>query len=380
MKNRVITMLIWIIIISLFPFYSYGIEDLSPKLNNSSKFKIAYCENEPYFNYTGTLYGIIKGLYELGWIKTLNGLPYVPGDEDSEKIWKWLCTNDVSDYIEFVDEGFIRLIDIEHEDRNYIINEKLKNNKVDLLISMGTKAGKYTRDNVNNTPIMVFSSSNALRAKKIASIEDSGKDNIWAHMDPDRYNRQLKVFYDLFKFKRLGIVYENTNIGKTLSAIDTVKEFAHENNIQLVEGFVAEAKSDDDILRYEKELKEAYDKISKETDAFYLTVGSRNVKDTHMYLDPFYKNKIPVFSQVGPTEVKEGALLSVYRYNYDGIGRFGADRIIQVLKGAKPRYLSQVYGDTPSISLNLEVADKIDYKIPFQVLLISDIIYKKIAD
>jgi len=45
---------------------------------------------------------------------------------------------------------------------------------------------------------------------------------------------------------------------------------------------------------------------------------------------------------------------------------------LKVLNGVSPRELPQVYGDTPSIVLNLEVADLIGYQIPFDILLAAD--------
>lgn len=378
MKKKSIFICLVLIFILNFSTYSYGLNNLDPIKNKNAKFKIAYCENDPYFNYTGTLYGIIKGLYELGWIKNIENIPYDSGSDDSKILWNWLSNNDVSDYIEFVDDAFISLIDMNEDTRFITMKNKLKNNDIDLILTMGTKAGKYTSENIRNIPVMVFSSSNAVRSNIVSGTIYSQSNNIWAHVDPNRYERQLRVFYDLFKFKRLGIVYENTELGKTLSAINTVKSFCLSHDITLVEKYVSEAKSIEDIPRYEEELKLAYESLSKEVDAFYLTVGSRELSNTHSYLTPFYLNKIPVFSQVGPTEVQRGALMSVYRYNYDGIGRFGADRLIRILKGSGTNDITQIYGDTPSISFNLEVANKIGYKIPFQILLISDIVYKKI--
>ena len=70
--------------------------------------------------------------------------------------------------------------------------------------------------------------------------------------------------------------------------------------------------------------------------------------------------------------------MSVYRYNYDEIGSFGANRIVKIINGSKPRYLSPIFDDTPSISVNTQVAKNIDYKFPFEILLVSDIVYNNI--
>jgi hypothetical protein len=61
-----------------------------------------------------------------------------------------------------------------------------------------------------------------------------------------------------------------------------------------------------------------------------------------------------------------------------GIGLFGAEAIAMVLKGGSTRNLPQVYESTPYIVLNLEAAQKIGYRPPFDILLVADRIYRKI--
>ena len=142
--------------------------------------------------------------------------------------------------------------------------------------------------------------------------------------------------------------------------------------------YVNEAIDEADKVRYDREIMVAYNKIANEVDALYLTPGSRDTTRLIDYMKPFYDQKIPVFSQVGPLEVSHGALLSVYRFNYDEVGFFGSDRLIRILKGTAAGSLTQKFGETPSVFLNLAVAEKIKYKIPLNILLISDRIFTNI--
>jgi len=86
-----------------------------------------------------------------------------------------------------------------------------------------------------------------------------------------------------------------------------------------------------------------------------------------------------VFSQLGTEEVMAGALISVARADFSGVGEFGANNMIKILKGTSPRKLSQVFENIPHIALNLEVARKIGYKPPFEILLVADEIYQVIS-
>jgi len=353
-------------------------DDLVPVTPTDGKYKIAYMENDPYFNYAGTFFGVLNGLEGTEWIESLEGLPYEQGDDDTSIMYEWLTEDMKSDYIEFPEDGYHQLIKMDDNAQEAFIKRLNETDDFDLLLVMGTKAGKFAAANITGTPVMVMSTSNAVGAGIVESTEDSGKENLWAHVDPERYLRQLRVFHDIFEFERLGIVYENSPSGRVVAALDTIETFAEERSIEVVRAYVDEAIDDDDKSRYDKELMNAYYEIAPKVDAFYLTPGSRTTDRLYDYMDNFYHYNVPVFSQVGPLEVSKGALMSVYRFNYDEIGYFGSDRVIRILKGATPRSLTQQFGETPSIFLNLEVAERIQYKIPFNILLISDKIFIEI--
>ena len=378
MKSRriagvLIVMLLVICLISQHSATALAIdEDLGPIQSDKGKWRIAYCENDPYINYAGTLYGIARGLYEMGWINSIEEIPYQYGQEDAKVMWDWLTSRNMGEYIEFVEDAFYPMIDMTTEEKEKMM-KRLNNKKdIDLVLVMGTVAGQYVAEGVDNIPSMIFSTSNAVRSKIIESVEDSGKDNLWAHMDTKVFIRQLDVFHDICTFDSIGIVYEDSELGYILSAVNDVHRHANECGIEVVEYHVIDAQSTKDMNRYDQELMEAYEKISKDVDAFYLTPGCREVLRTSEYLEPFYHKKIPVFAMAGTAEVEHGAMLTVFRFNFNEIGQYGADRVIRVLKGEKPRNLKQDFAETPSITINMAVAEKIGYKIPFNVLLSAD--------
>jgi len=365
MKNQrivrvVFVILLGILLISQHSATTFAIdENLKPIQSDQGKWRIAYCENDPYMNYAGTFYGIVRGLYEMGWINSVEEIPYKYGQEDAKVMWEWLISRDMGEYIEFVEGAFYSMIDMTTEEKEKMM-ERLNNKKeIDLALVMGTVAGKYVAQYVDNTPFMIFSTSNALRSKIIESVEDSGKDNLWAHMDTKVFIRQLNVFHDICLFEIIGLVYEDSELGYILSAVGDVHSYAHEHGIEVVEYHINDAQSTDDTDRYDQELMEAYEKISKEVDAFYLTPGCRETSRTSEYLEPFYREKIPVFAMAGTAEVEHGALLTVFRFNFNEIGKYGADRVVRVLKGEKPRNLKQDFAETPCITINMAVAEKI---------------------
>lgn len=168
---------------------------------DGTKWQIGYCESENFITYPQTLVAIINGLNENGWIDNLEGFNEVADSGDSRLIWNWLATNEVSHYLDFTEDAFYNLRDSDF-DQEALINRLQDKNDIDLVIVMGAAAGYLLSNADHDTNILVFAASNAVRSGIIDSVEDSGKDNVWAHMDQQRFERQTKAFYDIIKFKK----------------------------------------------------------------------------------------------------------------------------------------------------------------------------------
>ena len=144
----------------------------------ATKYRIAYCETEPWINYAGTLYGLIRSLEKAGWITDTRGLNYQEGQMDTKAMWEWLSTENVSPQLEFVRDGHYSLCNMSEADQEALISRLQQQNDIDLVISMGTAAGVLLASDQHSVPVMVFSTSNAVRSGIIKSEEDSGNDHI----------------------------------------------------------------------------------------------------------------------------------------------------------------------------------------------------------
>lgn len=345
---------------------------------DGSKWRIAYCESEKFITYPQTLAAIIKGLEEIGWITNLEGFDQVANSGDSKVIWNWLATREVSPYIDFVDDAGYNLRDAD-VDKEALIN-RLKNEKdIDLMLVMGAAAGNFLSNADHDTNMFVFAASNAVRSGIIASVEDSGKDNVWAHMDEKRFERQTKAFYDIVKFKKVGMVYEDSDAARVYSAVNEVESLAQEKEFEIVRYHVKEPLSPEEYPRYYQEVQAAYNKLAPQVDAVYVTIASLESEKLPVLFQPFYEHKVPIFSQLGNIEVENGALITVSVMDEINIGRFGADNISKCLLGAKPRDLEQSFQSAPRISLNAKVADKIGFKLPFELAIVVDEVYQTIG-
>lgn len=344
---------------------------------DGTKWRIGYCESEDFITYTQTLVGIVRGLEEIGWITDLQGFDSVAATNDGGAIWNWLAEKEVSPYIEFVDDAFYNLRQ-PGLDRGGIITRLQEKDDLDLMLVMGTEAGVFLSNDQHNTNIFVFAASNALRSGIIASVEDSGRDHVWAHMDQYRFARQINAFYDIVKFKKLGMVYEDSDNARIYSAVNEVEALAAEKGFEIVRYYVDEPKSKEEYPEYYNKVQAAYIKLAGQVDAVYVTIASLESERLPELFSPFYDNKIPIFSQLGNIEVKHGALMTVSVMDEVNLGRFGADTIGKCLKGAKPRELGQSYQVAPKIILNAEVAKVIDFMVPFELVIVIDEVFQNI--
>lgn len=354
----------------------------TPSFNQGKKWRVAYIETGPYSNYAGTLYYLLKGLESRGWVKGVDRVPFTWGQLDTKSMWDYISSQkDFSAHLEFVADGYYSLKSMPGQEST-VLKRYTEKRDADLLIVMGTVAGKLMAVDENLSNTMVFSTSNAVKSDIVKTAALSSRPKIWAHMDPYRYKQQLQVFADIFKFKKMGLVYEDSPNGKAFAAVDDIEAVSKEKRFEVVKRLVPGAKNYEDQERYFKDLMQAHQELSAEVDGFYYAISpAPGLRPEHLYaaLRPFYDKKIPVFSQLGDEDVSRGALLSIARADFSGVGQFGAEQMVKLLNGAKADALPQIYSDTPTIALNMQVSKQIGWKPTFEILLVSDKIFLTVA-
>src|SRR5690606_24119729 len=97
---------------------------------------------------------------------------------------------------------------------------------IDLMIAMGTWAGQDLAHEDMSVPTVVASTSDPIASGIIKSAADSGFDHIHAKVEPNRYQRQIRLFHDIVPFSTLGVVYENSPEGRTFAAVAAIEEVA----------------------------------------------------------------------------------------------------------------------------------------------------------
>jgi ABC-type uncharacterized transport system substrate-binding protein len=350
----------------------------TPKKNNGKKWNVGYYQGGDYPNYNSYLASTVKGLMDLGWIEETR-IPEIKGN--TGLFWEWLSTKAHSDYIQFVENAYYN----SHWDKKLRktttkqLIKRLANEKdIDLMIAMGTWAGKDLSNNLHPVNTVIMSTSDPVRSGIIKSNKDSGFDHIHARIDPLRYERQIMIFHDMVGFKKLGVAYEDTVAGRSYAAVDAIEKVAANKGFEVVRCFTQSDISDQNMIN--KSVINCFEKLVTQVDAIYVTVqGGVNAKTIPKLVQLTHENKIPTFSQLGSTEVKQGFLLSIARKGgFKSAGRYFAALFAQIFNGAKPRELSQVFEEDQNFAINLKTAEIIGFYLYADIIAAADEIYRQI--
>jgi ABC-type uncharacterized transport system substrate-binding protein len=315
----------------------------------------------------------------LGWIEVAE-IPPQKGEETTE-LWKWLTTQAKSNYIEFPKDGYYSA-KWEEDFRKQTVAEILKrlNGKkdIDLLIAMGTWAGKDFANNDHHVPTIVTSASDPLAAGIIKSVEDSGFEHLHASVDPYRYERQVRVFHEIIGFDKLGVAYEDSVNGRSYAGLDKVEKVANERGFEVVHCHTISDIAD--VPAREESMISCFNKLVNEAEAIYVTIqGGVTMGSIPELVKIANKYRIPTFSQSGSDEVKYGFLVSISQAGFKYLGEFYAETIAKVFNGAKPNQLDQLFEEPPKIAINLKTAEIIGFDPPVILLGAADEIFREIV-
>ncbi len=356
-----------------------GTFSTAPKTNDGKKWRIGYYEGGEYIDYQKILTATVKGLMELGWIEPAE-IPRQKGEQTKE-LWAWLAANLKSRYVEFVKDAHYSANwddNLRKKTVEEIISRVNEKKDIDLMMATGTWAGQDLANDRHKTPTMVLTCADALGAGIIKSAEDSGYDHVSAWVDPLRADRQIRIFHDIFGFKKLGIAYENTPTGRSYAFIDTAEKIAKERNFEIISCYTQSDVADQKMA--EESVKKCFRELGqKKADAIFVTPqGGITLKSIPELVKIVNSFKIPTFSHSGSDEVRYGFLMSLSQAGFKYIGQYHAETFAKVFNGAKPRQLDQTFKEPMKIALNLKTAKIIGYDPSADIMSIVDETYNEI--
>ena len=353
----------------------------APVTKNGEKWRIGYLESGTYNNYYKSLKAAVEGLITLKWMAPV-ALPEKFAPADAEGLWQWLAANAQSDYIQFVSDAYWNQRfeeEVRANVRQEVIHRLNTRHDIDLMLVMGTKAGLDMATNAHTVPTVVGSTTNAFAAGIIKSVDDSGYDHVHAMVDLKLHEVQLKTFYDTFQFKRLGVAFRDSEVGRSTAGIDSVEKIARELGFDLVpcdlNTIIPGTKEHE--RKKEKSVK-CYQQLATQADAVYITryAGGVTLDNMANIMAPLNRAGLPTFSQAGAEEVSKGVLMSLAMSRFRAIGEFYAQTMAKVFNGAKPRELNQKFEQPARIAINLNTALSIGYDPSIEILAVADEIYE----
>lgn len=344
------------------------------------KWRAVYVEGGGYTDYQQILAATAQGLAKLGLIKH-GDVPIPLGTDDTRPMWDWLAENAGGERIEFLKDGYYSAgWDEKRRDANKkaLLRRIRERGDVDMIFAYGTWAGLDMATDEHSVPVFSMSVTDAVQAGIVDSVTDSGLDHVHAQLEPDRYKRQITVFHDIFKFKKLGIPYEDTPEGRSDVALASIEEAAQELGIELVRCTTAlNVQADQSFAN----LRRCVADLSRTSDAVYITTNS-GVQWNRMkeLLQPIIEAGVPSFSQSGIEETKLGVLMSLAQSSFASEGSFGAESVSKVMAGARPRDVGQVFESPLGLAINLKMAMLIGWNPPFEILAAVDAIYQDLKN
>lgn len=257
--------------------------------------------------------------------------------------------------------------------------EKLmRRGDLDLVVGMGTAAVKaLLAQNNGHTPILGMGMADPVAAGVVRGVVDSGVDNFTCQVIADRWTSMFRVFNDVVRFRKLGILYQNTPEGRVYAALDDARSVASELGFDVLAfGRLSSAETDDECRQGLARLRE------EGMDAFFigpLNCFDRETNDVGALLQLLNDWKIPTFARDGSEFVAAGALMGFSTWNFGPTGQFLANQAVAVLNGAKPRSVPMLDRVEPTIAINLETAVRIGFPFPLDVLVVADEIFEHTA-
>ena len=200
---------------------------------DGKKWRLAYVGSGDYDEYHRTLRALAQGLQQLGWLT----VPDIPDNLNAKDTWGFLAKHAKSDTLTFVEDAWVQPGNFDASLRPIVretVTRRLKERgDIDLIIAMGTWAGQDMAALGAPVSTVVMSTSDPVAAGIVASAEDSGMDNLHARVQPQRYQRQVRLFREIVPFKTLGLVYEDSPEGRTYAAVPAVEQVAKEQGFEV---------------------------------------------------------------------------------------------------------------------------------------------------
>ncbi|MBQ6319343.1 MAG: hypothetical protein IJI23_06130 [Lachnospiraceae bacterium] len=370
--KRIISLLFTVMFSAAILLCACGRETVKTNVDNDndiSHVRIGCFNSGEYFYYRDELDAIARHLQKIGWI---SGYDEGKTRQTTEEVWQDLskCS---SEYLEFVPEVYY--------EKYYMSDEELEEatncDKVDLMLSIGSLSGTFltsVSDRINYD-YMVMAVVDPISAGIIAGTDERYNDRSFAVVDTGRITRQLESAYEIFQFKDVGVVYEDTEEAYSYSGIGQLEEMSEKYGFNIHRMHVKEA-YENDYDRYYSELRAAYSELIPEIDMLYITTATIEDDKLPWLLEDVIDAGIVTVAETSESQVENGALMHITMSDATEEGQFIVSKICDYARGVPIKEMDMVFEVAPKICLNSTTIKRTGARLPLATYLIADKIYE----
>ena len=322
-----------------------------------------------YYYYHDELDSIALELQRTGYISGYDENKY---RETTREVWEDICKCE-SEYLHFIPEVYYEQYYMNEEE----LDSSVADDRVDLMVAIGSLAGSFLTERASEISYdyMVIGVADPISSGMVKSKDERVNDRSFVVVDTKRITRQIEAAYEIFKFKNVGVVYEDSEAAYSYSGIGQLKEAAKKYGFRVHEKHVKEV-YEDDYDRYYSEVRAAYKELIPKIDLLYITSASIEDDMLPSLLEDVHNAKIITVAETSESQVEKGVLMHITMSDAYEEGQFVAARILEYAYGAKITDMDMVFEIAPKICLNRTTIEKVGAKIPLDIYLITDKIYE----
>ena len=340
------------------------------KKADGSPFHIAFMDLQPPIESSYLcLKGFAEGLQSAGYLPEELDFDAAPARFYS--FYNYLVSQDLGDYVVFDEKPYV--IDEDNEEIADTLRKKAGAGELDIIVSTGTSCGRFLKSLELPIPFLVCLATDPIASGIIKSSEADGSENIWALVEPNPYGRQFEAYHRVLGFEKVLLV--------------RVEEYADfdgsEQYLSAAEGL--EVTCDELIVKEDDALSEGYSEVItdllkkknfKNYDAVLFALESIADENAPAVADLLGSAGVPFLIGDGDSLVKNGGLMILSCFDYEGYGKYAAGVVSNIFHGQEAGRQPRVYTSSPYLLLNMTTAIKTGFETDYELLRSADKIYR----
>ena len=340
------------------------------KKKDGSPFTVAFMDlMPPIESSTLCLKGFAEGLQAAGYLPA--ELDFANAPEDFYKFYDYLVSHDLGEYIAFEPAPYV--ID---EDNDHIaaeLRQKAAAGEIDVVVSTGTSCGRFLKSLDLPIPFLVCLATDPVASGIIASAEPNESENIWALVEPNPYGRQFEAYQRVLGYERVLLVRvgdyadfdgseQYTQAAEKLGIV--CDELVVDEETALSDGY------SETLTELLKEKKfETYDAVLFALES----IADKNAQDMAALLG---EANIPFLIGDGDSLVKNGGLMILSCFDYEGYGKYAAGVVSNIFHGQPAGLQPRIYTSSPYLLLNMKTAKDTGFATDYELLRSADKIFR----